>query len=231
MSPLLNAIRGLFSTGIEQSSVVSGEVTKEAQEKVNSVLNAISKRRTHYAISNSSPITQEEITEIIKTAVKFVPTAFNSQSHRAIVLFGDENQKLWDITMEELRKIVPAENFGSTEEKINSFKNSFGSVVFFEESSVVKSLADQFPSYAHNFPIWSEQANGMLQSAIWNALAEEGLGASLQHYNEVIFEAVRKTWNIPESWRLVAQMPFGTPVSEPGEKAYPDAEAFVKVYQ
>lgn len=82
---------------------------------------------------NSPPISEDEIIEIVKSAVKNVPSAFNSQSHRAIVLFGDQNQKLWDLTMEELRKIVPGDSFSSTEEKINGFKNSFGSVVFFEE--------------------------------------------------------------------------------------------------
>lgn len=168
---------------------------------------------------------------MIKTAVKYVPSAFNSQSHRLIVLFGEQNQKLWDITMEELRKIVPADQFASTEEKINSFKNSFGSVVYFEENSVVQNLVEQFPTYAHNFPIWSEQSNGMLQSAIWNALTEEGLGASLQHYNEVITSEVKKAWNVPESWRMVAQMPFGAPVADPGEKAYPNADEYVKIYQ
>ena len=198
---------------------------------MNTVLKAISKRRSQYAISKKSPVSEERISEVVKTAVKYVPSAFNSQTHRVIVLFGDQNQKLWDITKEELRKIVPAENFSSTEEKINGFKNSFGSILFFEENSIVKGLAEQFPSYAHNFPIWSEQSNGMLQSAIWNALTEEGLGSSLQHYNEVIVNEVKKQWNVPENWRLVAQMPFGAPVAEPGEKAYPNAEEYVKIYK
>ncbi|MFB0957805.1 MAG: nitroreductase family protein [Clostridiaceae bacterium] len=198
---------------------------------MNTVLNAISKRRSQYAISPKSPISEARVSEIVKTAVKYVPSAFNSQQHRVIVLFGEQNHKLWEITKEELKMIVPADQFGPTEQKINSFQNSFGTVVFFEENSVVTGLAEQFPTYAHNFPIWSEQSNGMLQSAIWNALAEEGLGASLQHYNEVISDSVKSEWNIPASWRMVAQMPFGAPVAEPGEKAYPDADAFVKIYQ
>lgn len=182
-------------------------------------------------ISKNSPVSEERVTDVIKSAVKYVPSAFNSQSHRVMVLFSDQNQKLWDITMEELRKIVPAEHFASTEEKINGFKNSFGTVVYFEETQVVNGLMEQFPTYAHNFPIWSEQSNGMLQSAIWNALTEEGLGASLQHYNEVISAEVKKAWNVPETWRMVAQMPFGAVVAEPGEKAYPDADEYVKIYQ
>ena len=198
MSTILNAIRERFSANRDKAS----NINKITIEK-NTVLNAISQRRTHYAISKNSPIPEEKVTEIIKTAVKYVPTAFNSQTHRAIVLFGNENQKLWDITKDELRKIVPAENFSSTEEKINGFQNSFGTVLYFEENSIVKGLAEQFPFYAHNFPIW----------------------------NEVIADEVNKAWDIPGTWRLVAQMPFGTPVAEPGEKAYPDAEAFVKIYQ
>ncbi len=197
----------------------------------NSVLNAISRRRSHYAISRKSPVSEDRITEVIKTAVKYVPSAFNSQSQRAIVLFGEENQKLWNIVMEELRKIVPAENFKSTEDKINGFADSFGTVLFYEDTSVVKGLQEQFPLYSPNFPVWAEQANGMLQSAVWNALTEEGLGASLQHYNEVISEEVRKTWDVPENWRLIAQMPFGAPTGEPGEKQYPSVDDVVKVYR
>lgn len=197
----------------------------------NTVLNAISRRRSHYAISRKSPVSEDRITEVIKTAVKYVPSAFNSQSQRAIVLFGEENQKLWNIVMEELRKIVPAENFKSTEDKINGFADSFGTVLFYEDTSVVKGLQEQFPLYSPNFPVWAEQANGMLQSAVWNALTEEGLGASLQHYNEVISEEVRKTWDVPENWRLIAQMPFGAPTGEPGEKQYPSVDDVVKVYR
>ncbi|NFV72581.1 nitroreductase, partial [Clostridium botulinum] len=39
-----------------------------------------------------------------------------------------------------------------------------------------------------------------------------GFGASLQHYNELIEEDVKKEWNIPNNWKLIAQMPFGKPV-------------------
>ncbi len=197
----------------------------------NTVLNAISRRRSHYAISRKSPVSEDRITEVIKTAVKYVPSAFNSQSQRAIALFGEENQKLWNIVLEELRKIVPAENFKSTEDKINGFADSFGTVLFYEDTSVVKGLQEQFPLYSPNFPVWAEHANGMLQSAVWNALTEEGLGASLQHYNEVISEKVSKTWDVPENWRLIAQMPFGAPTGEPGEKQYPSVDDVVKVYR
>ncbi len=41
---------------------------------------AVEHRRTYYNITNSSPISDHEIKELIAFAVKNVPSAFNSQS-------------------------------------------------------------------------------------------------------------------------------------------------------
>ena len=45
-----------------------------------------------------------------------------------------------------------------------------------------------------------------------------GMGASLQHYNPLIDDEVRKVWNLSDDWKLIAQMPFGVPVAQPGSK-------------
>lgn len=58
----------------------------------------------------------------------------------------------------------------------------------------------------------------------------EGLGGNLQHYSPVIDEAVRKEWSVPETWKLEAQLVFGTPVAGPGEKTFVPVEERVKVY-
>ena len=39
---------------------------------------------------------------------------------------------------------------------------------------------------------------------------DAGFGASLQHYNPLIDEAVAKQWHINPNWKLIAEMPFGT---------------------
>lgn len=49
----------------------------------------------------------------------------------------------------------------------------------------------------------------MLQLSVWSALRELNIGASLQHYNPVIDAKVKGIFNIPENYKLVAQMPFG----------------------
>lgn len=191
---------------------------------------ALKERRSIYAISKESGVSNERIQEVINEAVLHTPSAFNSQSARVVVLFGENHNKLWDITEASLKKIVPEENFAPTKEKIDSFRNGYASVLFFEDQNVVKNLQEQFSLYKDNFPVWSQQSSGMLQYVIWTSLAVEGLGASLQHYNELIEEDVAKEWSIPSGWKLVAQMPFGKPVAGAGEKEFLPLDERVKTY-
>lgn len=190
---------------------------------------AIKERRSIYSISKESPISDEKIKEIVEYSVKHVPSSFNSQSSRAVILLGESHDKLWDITMEALRKIVPEENFASTEQKVNSFKAGYGTVLYFEDFNVIEALQNQFALYKDNFPVWAEQTSGMLQFAIWTALSMEGLGATLQHYTELIEEEVKREFNLPSSWKMVAQMPFGKGTAPAGEKEFVALEERVKV--
>ncbi|MBP9028001.1 MAG: nitroreductase family protein [Aminivibrio sp.] len=181
---------------------------------------AVKDRRTHYGISRVSPVSDDRIKEIVRFAVKHVPSAFNSQSGRAVLLLGKSHDEFWSMVKESLRKIVPADKFAPTEEKIDGFGSGYGTVLFFEDSRPVKKLQEQFPTYAAHFPMWSDHSSGMLQYIVWAGLESEGFGTSLQHYAPVVEEDVRKKWDIPAEWRLIAQMPFGVPVAGPGEKEF-----------
>ncbi|WHX31662.1 nitroreductase family protein [Brevibacillus agri] len=191
---------------------------------------AVKDRRTYYGISKEAVVSDERIRELVEEAVKHTPSSFNSQSARVVVLLGEHHDMLWSITKETLRKIVPAESFGPTEEKMNAFGNGYGTVLFFEDQSVIKGLQEKFASYKDNFPIWSEQSSGMLQYVVWTALEIEGFGASLQHYNPLINEEVQQTWNLPSEWKLIAQMPFGKPTAQPGEKQFQPIAERVKFF-
>jgi len=190
---------------------------------------AMEERRSIYGISSESHISNERILEIVKNSAKHVPSAFNSQSPRVAVVFGDKHKKLWEIVMEMLRAIVPPDKFEPTEQKINGFAAGYGTLLYFDETSVTKGLVEKFETYKDKFPTWAEQANGMLQFAIWTQLEAEGLGANLQHYNPVIDAAVKKEFNIPDSWRLIAQMPFGKPTVPPEQKEFIPIEERVLV--
>lgn len=194
-------------------------------------LEAVKDRRTYYGINKEFKVSDESIYEIVKDAVKYTPSSFNSQSARAIVLLKEQHDRLWDITMDVLRKIVPLEAFQSTEDKINSFKNGYGTIVYFEDQDVIKSLQETYGLYKDNFPVWSQQSSGMLQMVVWTELESQGLGASLQHYNELIESQVKKEYALPESWKMIAQMPFGNPVVQPDEKQFNFEEEHVKLFK
>ena len=177
--------------------------------------NLYQNRRSVYALGKNLPISEQEVLEIIDNAVKYSPSAFNSQTAHAVVLLGENHQKLWNITFGELEKFLPNEEAKAvTKGKIDSFAAAYGTILFFEDHDVVKGLQEQFPAYADNFPIWSEQSTGIASFAVWNALAEAGVGANIQHYNPVIDEKVAAEWNIPANLVLRAQMPFGEKLQE-----------------
>ncbi len=189
--------------------------------------NILKNRRSIYDLGRNVSQSNEELTTLIQEAIKESPTAFNAQSTRAVILFGDAHEKLWEMTEEALRPLTPADAFPNTQNKLASFKKGYGTVLFFKDTDVIKNLQEQFALYADNFPDWSEQSNGIATANSWVALSEEGLGANLQHYNPVIDEAVAKEWSIPANWKLRAQLVFGSPESPAGEKEYMnDADRF-----
>lgn len=180
---------------------------------------ALKARRTFYQIDNKSTLSDKEIRDLIRFAVEYVPSAFNSQTTRVVLLTGRAHEKLWAIVKDTLRKLVPADAFARTEQKVDgSFACGYGTVLYFEDMSIVRGLQESFPAYKDNFPVWAEQTDAMHQLVIWTMLEGAGMGASLQHYNPLIDDEVRKTWNLPDDWKLIAQMPFGIPVAQPGPK-------------
>ncbi|MCG8710468.1 nitroreductase family protein [Brenneria sp. 4F2] len=193
----------------------------------NAFLQSIKNRRSIYAIGKTLPISEDQITSLVSETVKQSPSAFNSQSSRVVILFGAQHEKLWDIVKQQLKQRVPAEAFAATENKLASFAAGAGTVLFFEDTQVIEELQQKFALYADNFPVWSEHSTGIAQFAVWSALAQEKVGASLQHYNPLIDDDVKTQWQLPASWKLRAQLPFGSIEQPAGEKTYiPDEERF-----
>lgn len=190
------------------------------------------KRRSQYALDAQLPVSDEQIERALALAVKHVPSAFNSQTARVVLLLGEHHRKLWgDIVMETLRAIVPPHAFAATQRKIEAFAAAYGTVLYFEDTDIVKGLQHDYAIYADKFPVWSQHTSAMHQYAVWCLLAEMGVGASLQHYNPIIDERVRAEWGIPESWQLVAQMPFGRVAEQPEEKEFAPLEARLIVHK
>ena len=189
------------------------------------------KRRSVYALSNQLPVSNDEVVKLVEHAILHTPSAFNSQSTRIVVLFGEEHQKLWQITEDTLRGIVDnEEQFAATKQKMDGFKAGAGTVMFFEDHSVIRNMQAAAPLYADKFPIWADQTNAMHQYVIWTALASLDIGANLQHYNPIIDKKVADTWNIDEHWELNAQMVFGAIEQPAGDKEFKSVEERMKVF-
>lgn len=186
------------------------------------ILSSLKERRTHYDINKNLPVEEQKVFNLIEEATELVPDAFNMKSSRVLVVTGEQQDQLWDNIYDVFQGKVERE-------KIDSFKNGYGTILYFYDEDIVKNLQSQFVTYADKFPAWALQASGMLQLSIWSGLKELGVGASLQHYNPVIDEMVKEMFNIPEGFILNAQMPFGGISSHPGEKEKEDISKRVKI--
>lgn len=161
----------------------------------------------------------QQLINILDNALLNLPSAFNMQSTRLVLLLDRHHREFWDIVAETLRPMVPPDQFPRTSKKIaTSFAAGYGTVLFYEDRAVVEQEKSANPTYAAQIDIYSEQGSAMQQFAIWTMLEDAGLGTSLQHYNPLIDKAVAERWGIPDSWRLVAQMPFGKPIGWPSER-------------
>lgn len=195
-------------------------------------VDVLKNRRTRYAISSESPVSDMEIERIMETVLTYVPSAFNSQTTRMVLLLGENHLELWEIVKRTLKSRSTSKDFEQTEAKINnSFASGYGTILFLEEQAIVENLQKTFPTYKDHFPGWSLQTSGMHQLITWAMIEDAGFGASLQHYNPLIDDEVLKTWDLPQSWKLIAQMPFGLPTGEVTEKEVDDLNKRMKVFK
>ena len=177
------------------------------------LLSSVAARRSVYQLSAEVDMSIERLEEIIRNTLIATPSAFNTQSTRIIALVGDHHHRLWDIVKESVAPFVSGEQANSTNAKIAGFRAAYATLLFLEDPSPYEALAS-FKLYADKFESWREQTNSMHQFLIWSALALEGIGGSLQHYNPLIDKEVKKVWSIDPNWKLVAQLVIGKPVGE-----------------
>ncbi len=137
------------------------------------------RRRSIYSLNNNVALSKKEINQLVKFAMKHSPSAFNSQTSRAIILYNHHHLQLRDIVEDTLRSIVPPENFSGTISKLDSFRKGLGTILFFKDEDVIKSFENSYPVYAENFSGWAEQSTGIAQFAVWCSLTNENIGASL----------------------------------------------------
>ncbi|KAJ9127987.1 hypothetical protein QFC24_000273 [Naganishia onofrii] len=219
----------MSSLNIEQSIDSKFSQSKKGQGESEAFLSVLKERRTFYQISKSSAIPDSRVEEIVKYAIKHVPSSFNGQTTRALILFNEDHDEFWNSTAGVLASMLPADQMEKTQQRLDGFKAGHGTILFFDDEAVIRQQQEAFKLYADNFPIWANQTNGMAQLTVWTALEKEGFGCSLQHYNPLVDSVVQNKWKVPLTWKLLAQMPFGVPTGEPGPKDFKSLEERVMV--
>lgn len=199
--------------------VLTSDITKDfkfsKKNKLNddlelTFIDQLKKRRSIYALGKRVHYSQAYLCEIIQEAVRSCPSAYDSQSTRIAVLFADSHHQFWEIVKQVQRQHVPEHIYEGVELKLNQCAEAYGTILFYEDQSVIQQLQKKMPLNSEDFPAWSEQTSGMAQFAVWATLADSGLGASLQHYNPLIDEKVAEHFDIDKNWLLRAQLCFGS---------------------
>jgi predicted oxidoreductase (fatty acid repression mutant protein) len=180
----------------------------------------IERRRTYYSIRNESTLTDQELEDLLKHALKYTPTAHNTQLTRIVLLLMGAHDEFWDMVMDAIREANPGQEMEASEEKVSKFRDGYGTVLFYNDTRKTRESIEEMPLYAEQFEVWAQHANAMLQFSVWNMLEEAGMGASLQHYNPIVDERARKKFGIDPEWELVAQMPFGIAYGDPWDKTF-----------
>lgn len=194
-------------------------------------IDIIKQRRSVYDLHKHLPISENKLMRILEDVITESPTAFNMQSSHVIVLMDGQHERLWNIVTKTLKDIVPSNKFEPTQKKMDMFSNAKGTILFFENTQIIEQLKLDYPLYKDQFDNFALRGMGILQGNIWNALAEVEIGASLQHYNPLIDEAVKEEWDIPEHYQLSAQMVFGGIGSIPEPKEKVDVHTRINLYK
>lgn len=190
---------------------------------------AVLARRSEYML-DAEGVDTDAVVSALRRIAGAVPSSFNAQSARMVVLAGDDHRVFWGIVEDVLRaKVNDPERFKRTEQKLAGFAAAAGTILFYEIDGKTEDLMAKYPSYRDMFPQWAEHGNAMLQLASWIAIRDMGLGANIQHYNPVVDARVAQTFGIPEGHRLVAQMVFGRIVVPAGPKDKLTGEDIVTV--
>lgn len=91
-------------------------------------------RRTIYKLGKNSPVPDSKIEELVNEAILHVPSSFNTQSTRLVVLLHAEHERLWDIVIETFMQLVQSGAVpeavwkNQTLPKLQGMKNGVGTV-------------------------------------------------------------------------------------------------------
>lgn len=171
----------------------------------------LTKRRSQYAIGANTDVTAADVTAALNEVIPQVPSAFNSQATRVVVVSGENNVKLWELIKNVQKDVLDEATLNYMTPIMDGARDAVGTILFFEDRDAVES---GIPANEERRLIYKNHASANAQLTTWLTLTELGLGANLQHFNigyEQGFDrSIRELLDLSESWELIAQMSFGS---------------------
>lgn len=98
------------------------------------IQDAITKRRSIYALDDTAPLSDSQIVKLIETALSYSPSPYNSRGQRLVVLFGEESREFWAMLCAQELAEEPNRPLDASEKikaRFDSFAAGRGTVLFF----------------------------------------------------------------------------------------------------
>ena len=209
-------------------------MSKDSSFSILKYIPALAERHSEYSLGNEVQAPLEEVRQLLQDVLLYVPSGFNSQPVRMVLLSGEKHLAHWDLVGEILMHKIGIERYekSAARDRIeNVFKKALGTVLFFDDTDVTDRMMKENPRYELNFPKWAHQAQGSHQYMVWIGLRALGYGANLQHYNNMRDDLIRKQLGLPDNWDFVAHMPFGSIIEPAAPKEKNPIEMMLKVFE
>lgn len=117
-----------------QTNTMGSTTVEFTNPATSSLLEIVKARRTYYDLKGESPVSDDVIERIVHDSVLHVPSSFNTQTSRMVLLLKEEHKKVWDIAIAAMEDLVaaghvPKEMYENhTKPKLNKFKDAYGTV-------------------------------------------------------------------------------------------------------
>lgn len=173
----LDTTRSRASTGTlrqiqPKRGFTSTPLTKSPEKmSTSSLISLAQNRRTIYKLGKASPVqdADSKIEELVNEAILHVPSSFNTQSTRLVVLLHGEHDKLWDIAIEAFGGLVKSGKVSQemwenqTLPKLRGFQAAYGTVCSCFISYILLSFSSVVIDWSNLYAVYYRSSSSKIQ--------------------------------------------------------------------
>lgn len=161
-----------------------------------------------------APVTEAFIQDL-ETTVGLVPSAFNTQPWRVILLL-DQHDAFWTHVNGAIQERLEDDRRERYLARSSAMRPGGITILIFEDLGASDSTVDLTFDAQRDY---ASQSLGMLQLALWLTVTAHGLATSLQHWQEFMEDIALDLAGLSTGrFRLVTFMPVGRAIDPPQER-------------